>query len=253
MENDLQEQDAELKRTGWFPLGWLFNAFKRRRLHARRTQVAENLEAMEKGIVTVREKWQAEKQRLQDAQSDLKSQWQATSVEGSQLQARLDYLSSHRDEQSTHNAAYNLLSNLTELPFSGGPWEERLSPLLELTRNKAQYELSLKSVAEILGMLKGLGEGMDRFIRSVGTMYEEQKRYKLPSIGVKLPDSVTSFHAIWPDLQAKVKDEKYLGTHPVEFDRRIREIMPQRLSEATIQKMFDDMGSALTQAAKAWR
>jgi len=58
---------------------------------------------------------------------------------------------------------------------------------------------------------------------------------------------------MWPDLQAKVKDEKYLGTHPVEFDQRIREIMPKRLSEAAIQKMFDDMGSALNQATKAWR
>ena len=253
MQNELQGLDAELRRTGWFPLGWLVNALKRRRLHAQRVHVAENLQAIEKGIATVRQKWQAEKQRLQDAQGDLKNQWQATSVEASQLQARLEYLRSHSDAQSMHNAAYNLLSNLIELPAGAGPWEGRLSPLLELTRNKAQYESSLKSVAEILGMLKGLGEGMDRFIRSVATLVEEQTRYKLPSLSVKLPDTVTSFHAVWPDLQAKVKDEKYLGTHPVEFDRHIREIMPQRLSEAAIQKMFDGMGSALNQATKAWR
>jgi hypothetical protein len=64
---------------------------------------------------------------------------------------------------------------------------------------------------------------------------------------------VTSFHAIWPDLQTKVKDEKYLGTHPLEFERRIKDLMPSRLGEAAIQKMFQDMGDALTQATKAWR
>lgn len=94
---------------------------------------------------------------------------------------------------------------------------------------------------------------MDRFIRSVGTVYEEQRRYKLPSLTVKLSDAVTSFHAIWPDFQAKVKDEKYLGLHPLEFERRIKEILPARLGEAAIQKMFEDMGEALSQATKAWR
>jgi hypothetical protein len=94
---------------------------------------------------------------------------------------------------------------------------------------------------------------MDRFIRSVGTVYEEQRRYKLPSLTVNLPDTVTAFHAIWPDFQAKVKDEKYLGTHPVEFEQRISAIVPKRLGKAPIQEMFDDMGKALTQATKAWR
>jgi DNA repair exonuclease SbcCD ATPase subunit len=248
MERKIEELNAELKR-----LNPLTGFLKRRRLGREREQLVDNLETVKSGIRKVREKWQAEKTRLQEAQTDLQGQWQALSVETSQRQARLDYLAANIEQESMRNAAWNLLSNLEEVPVNEGPWNERLTPLIELTRSKAEYEAGLRSVAEILGLLTGLGEGMDRFIRSVGTVYEEQRRYKLPSLTVKLSDAVTSFHAIWPDFQAKVKDEKYLGTHPLEFERRIRDLMPSRLGEAAIQKMFEDMGDALTQATKAWR
>ncbi len=247
IEMDLAKMDAEINELG------LFKFFERRRLRKERAQLAENLQSVKAGIRAVREKWQADKKRMQEAQTGLQSQWQALSVETAQLQARLDYLSANHDALSKRNAAQNLLENLKELPVVEGPWEDRLSPLVELAHNKSSYETGLTSVAEILGLLKGLGEGMDRFIRSVGTVYEEQRRYKLPSLTLDLSDAVTSFHAIWPDFQSKVKDEKYLGTHPLEFNRRIQTIVQERINEGAIQKMFDEMGAALTRATKAWR
>jgi predicted nucleic acid-binding Zn-ribbon protein len=248
MEREIEKLDKELQGTN------LLSGFlARRRLRQEREQLVDNVQEVTQGIRKVREAWQAKKARLQEAQTSLQTQWQALSVEVSQLQARLDYLTNNFDTESKRNAAWNLLSSLDEVPVTQGDWRDQLSPLVELTHSKTQYETSLRSVAEILGMLKGLGEGMDRFIRSVGTVYEEQRRYKLPSLTVNLADTVTAFHAIWPDFQARVKDEKYLGTHPVEFEQRISAIVPQRLGEAPIQKMFDDMGKALTQATKAWR
>jgi hypothetical protein len=253
IENEIQETDTRLKSLSWFPIGWLTNFFNRRRLRTERERLEGNLEAVNNGVRKVREKWQAEKVRLQEAQTDLKGEWQAVSVEASQKQARLDYLSANVEQESMRNAAWSLLSDLKEVPISQGAWNEQLSPLVELSRSKAEYETGLRSVAEILGLLQGLGEGMERFIRSVGTVYEEQRRYKLPPLTVKLSEAVSSFHAIWPDFQAKVKDEKYLGTHPLEFERRIKEVLPKRLGEAAIQRMFEDMGEALSQATKAWR
>ena len=252
LENEIQRLDTEIKRLSRFPFGWLIHFVKRRRLRRERAQLAENLEAISTGIRTVREKWQAEKKQLQESQTDLQSQWQALSVETAQLQARLDYLRANIDEQSRRNAAQNLLSNLRELPVTTGPWKDRLTPLLELGRTKSEYEAGLTSVAEILGLLKGLGEGMDRFIRSVATLYEEQHRYKLPPLTLNLSDAVISFHAAWPDFQSKVKDEKYLGTHPLEFSQRVQDSVRERFNEAAIQKMFEDMGAAMTRATKAW-
>ncbi|MGQ9494167.1 MAG: hypothetical protein ACUVR2_10465 [Anaerolineae bacterium] len=252
IEGEIQRLDKELKRLGCFPIGWLTNYFRRRRLLKQRTKLVENLEAINRGIRTVRGKWQEEKKRLEEGQAELRSKWQTLSIEIAQLQARLDDLTAHLEEYSRQNAVQNWLGNLGELSINDVSWRDRLAPLVELNRNKANYEAGLTSVAEILGLLQGLGEGLDRFTRSVAMVYEEQRRYKLPILRLNLSDAVTSFHAIWPDFQSKVKDEKYLGTHPLEFSQRIQDIVRKHLNETAIQRMFEDMGNALTQATKAW-
>jgi len=247
MEKELQQLEAELKRAGWLAFS------KRRRLRQQRERLKENLRSVQTGINAVRQKWQEKKKRLQDTQADLQKSWQAASVEVSQLQARLDNWMTNLDELCASSAATGLLQDMEQVPTIEGPWQERLSPLVELTRNKARYEAGLTSVAETLGLLKGLGEGMDRFIRSVATLYEEQRRYKLPQLTISLPDSVIYFHALWPEFQAQVKDEKYLGTHPLEFERRVKQILQERLHATAIQQMFEEMGAALNKATKAWR
>ncbi len=252
MESEIQGLDTRLKQLRRFPIGWLTNFGKRRRLRGQRAQLAENLKDVLRGLRAVRKTWQADKEGLQKRQANLQSKWQALSVEAAQLQARLDYLTANVDELSTRRAVQDLLSNLEELPVTGGPWKDRLTPLLELNRSKTNYETGLTSVAEVLGLLTGLGEGMDRFIRSVATVYEEQRRYRLPSLTLNLSDAATSFHATWPDFQSKVKDEKYLGTHPLEFSQHVQGVVQERLHEPAIQKMFKDMGDALTRATKAW-
>jgi hypothetical protein len=252
MEKELQRLDAEIRDLAWFPVGWLTNMGKRGRLGKERDRLLENINAMTEGIRTVRAKWQDEKKGLQESQTNLRTQWQVQSVETSQLQSRLEYVEGNLDALVKRNAAQNWLNGLTGLPVASGPWKDRLAPLTELNRSKETYEGGLTSVAEMLGLLKGLGEGMDRFIRSLGTVYEEQRRYKLPSLTVELSDAVTSFHATWPDTQGKVKDEKYLGAHPLEFSKRVEGVIRERLNEPAIQKMFEDMGEALSLATKAW-
>jgi len=253
MEMELARLDAEIKNLPWFPLGWLTNMAKRGRLGKERDQLVQNINSMTEAIRKVRAKWQEEKKSLQESQTTLRSQWQAQSVETAQLLGRLEYLEGNLSALVKRNAAQNWLSGLTELPVASGPWKDRLGPLTELNRSKVAYEKGLTSVAEMLGLLKGLGEGMDRFIRSLGTVYEEQRRYKLPALTVELSDAVTSFHATWPDIQSKVKDEKYLGAHPLEFSKRVDGVIREPLPEAVIQKMFEDMGAALNLATKAWR
>jgi len=253
MQQELQRLNAEIEGMHMFPIGWLTKAGKRRRLSVERQQLTENLTAMTEGIRQVRTKWQEEKKALEESQASLRNQWQAMSVEVAQVQNRAEHLAANLDALGKRNAAQNWLNELQEAPVASGVWKERLAPLLELNRSRAAYEAGLKSVSEILGLLKGIGEGMDRFIRSVSTVYEEQRRYKLPMINLELSDAVTSFHAFWPDTQAKVKDEKFLGTHPLEFSQRVQSLIQQRLNERSIQRMFEDMGEALNRATKAWR
>lgn len=253
LEADIERLKLQIRQLGGLPIGWLVNLFKRQRLRRELADAEENLQAVLRGIRAVREKWQEEKNRLQASQVELQGKWQALSVETAQLQARLDFVASNLDQESQRNAARNLLNNMIESPVVQGTWAERLTPLAELLRAQKNYETGLTAVAEILGLLTGLGEGMDRFIRSVATVYEEQRRYKLPQLTLTLSDAATALHSLWPDLQSKVKDEKYLGANPLEFSQRVQEFATSRLHEPAIQKMFDDMGEALTAATKAWR
>ena len=247
MQSRIEELGEEIRITS------VLSFVKRRRLSREREQLVANLEPIKAGIRAVREEWQVEKTKLQETQTDLQSRWETASVEIAQMQARMDYLVANFDQESRRIAAQNLLGDLNEAPPIEGPWRNRLSALVELNVSKLNYETGLTSVAEILGLLKGLAEGMDRFIRSVATVYEEQRRYKLPPLTLNLPDTVTSFHTVWSDFQSQVKDEKYLGTHPLEFNRRIQTVVQEQINEDDIQKMFDDMGEALTKATKAWR
>ncbi|HNR96739.1 MAG TPA: hypothetical protein PKJ21_00700 [Anaerolineae bacterium] len=248
LQQQLEELDAQIKRTGC-----LTGYAARRRLQTERKKLAGNVASMDQGIRTVREKWKTLREQVQAGQLEMQTRWQTLSVEISQKQALLDDLSGNLEPRSRENAARNLLVELREPPADAGSWRDRLTPLTELNKSVGNYVIGLTSVAEILGLVKGLGEGMDRFIRSVGTVYEEQTRYKLAELRLSIPDEVTAFHAYWPTLQAMVKDEKYLGTHPLEFSQKVKEAVGSRLGTTQIQKMFEQMGAALTTATKQWR
>jgi chromosome segregation ATPase len=253
LRSRIRELDTEVTRLNRFPIGWLVNFAKRRRMSQERAQLAEHAQAMSDGIRAVREKWQGHKDALKEKQSSLQGKWQNLSVEAAQLQSRCEHLRASIGQRSRTDAAQNLLSNLKEVPSSASSWQDRVAPLVELNRSNAIYETGLTAVAEILGLLKGLQEGMDRFLRSVATVHEEQQRYRLPSLTLELSDAVTSFYAALPGFQTKVKDEKYLGTHPLEFSQRVRDFMQAQLHEAAIKEMFKDMGDALSRATEAWR
>ena len=105
----------------------------------------------------------------------------------------------------------------------------------------------------VLGLLKGLHEGMNRFSQSVGKVYEEQKRYNLPSLSVGLPPNVNEFSSIWQPFRKLVKDEKYMGRHPLEFSQKVKDFTAQHLTDAQIEAAFVEMGEALKRATKRWK
>ena len=122
-------------------------------------------------------------------------------------------------------------------PEISGELGDALADLVKRNEVRRSYEEGLRAVAEALGLLKGVGEGMNRFQQSVGTVLQEQRRYSLKQVQVPVPGWIVQMNETWQELSAKVKDEKYLGTHPLEFSQRAREIVQQRLQEAAIKRM----------------
>jgi len=74
----------------------------------------------------------------------------------------------------------------------------------------------------------------------------------LKELRVPLPQSAAVMNQVWKELGAKVKDEKHMGTHPLEFSRVVDGYIKRRLTDENIQSLFESMGEGLNQATKAW-
>lgn len=253
LRDEIELLDEQYTRLGRGLVGRIANMGRRRRIHEQRAQLVSNINDLTRGIDAVRLRWQTEKTKLQEKQANLRASWQGLTVDTAQLESRSELLTVTLDEQARQNAARKMLLEIKEVPAGAGVWQDRLAPLAELNRSRTNYEMGLRSVAELLGLLKGLGEGMDRFTKSVGTVYEEQRRYSLAPLEIRLSDTVTSFHGLWPELRAKVKDEKYLGAHPLEFSQNVQSFISGRLQDKAIQAMFEELGAALNRATRAWK
>ncbi len=243
----IRQREAEIRATGFFRF------LQRRRLGRLRAEQVEAMAAQTLRLRQVRLAWADEKKRFQDDQARLHTQWEAASVEAAQLQARLDYLQENLERLSRQNGAGRYLAELAAVPEAPEPLRATLAQMVELNRIKAQYEEGLRTVAEALGLLKGLADGMERFLKSADKVHEEQRQFNLRELHVQLSDEVLAFHALWPEFRAQVKDEKTLGTHPAEFSQRVHATIQGRLADSAIANMFESMGGALTEATKAWK
>ncbi len=246
-QQTIRELEAQIKHAGI-----LTGFLRRRRLVRQRNEQRTTLAADMAALRQVRQRWDDEKKRTQTDQSRLQSVWEAASIEAAQLQARLDYLAGNLERLGRQNGAGKLLAEMVNVPDAPEPLRAALTEMVELNRVKAEYEEGLRAVAEALGLLKGLAEGMERFQKSADKVLEEQRQYNLRELQLRLSDEVLRFHALWPEFGNQVRDEKMLGTHPAEFSQRVHAIIKDRLGEQAIAATFDSMGEALTQATKAW-
>ena len=252
--DDQVEAVTQQRRTlSFFPLGWLTNMGKRRRLGRRRGELETRREALVRERDEVREEWVRRKKEAAETQTALQQRWQEASVSASEKQARLDYLEANLEDLGRRRGLEQTLITLVEPPPDGGRLGKALTAMVELNQSKDAYEEGLRTVAEVLGLLKGLHEGSNRFLQSVGKVYEEQRRYNLKQLTIHLPGHVVQFLSAWKPFRELVKDEKYLGRHPLEFSSQVRDFTAQHLSDEKIESAFVTMGEALKRATDAWK
>ena len=232
--------------------GLIRRLFGCRRQRRRREELRTELTAAGAQLRRVREEWAAAKRRYESEQTRLHQMWEQASVEAANLQSRLDYLQANIDQLARQNGTGQWLAGLRAVPEVTGPLRAALTQVVELNQVKAEYEEGLRTVSEALGLLKGLADGLGRFLKSADKVLEEQEQYNLPRLRVRVTDAVLEFHSVWPFFRAQVKDEKVLGTHPAEFSKRVRAIITDRLVDAAIASMFESLGNSLTEATKAW-
>ncbi|MCE5257961.1 MAG: hypothetical protein LLG44_02750 [Chloroflexi bacterium] len=233
-------------------LGWLVNGAKIAKLKKKQSTIKASQGKLLVQLRDTRKTWQAQLEQTAQTQADLRQEWEQKSVTALQSQARLDHITANLADLAQQQAITRVLSDLDASPGVEGELGEALDKLVERNKTRKSYEQGLRSVAEALGLTKGVADGMERFTKSVEGVVEEQTRFSLKDVAVILPQWVINVVETWKPLRDRVKDEKYLGTHPLEFSQIIKSYITDRLPDEIIQRFFETMGEALNAATKAW-
>lgn len=200
----------------------------------------------------VRQEWLERVEETSEEQSALRIAWQTKSREVSEAQSRLEHLRANLDILAEQAAIQRVLEELDHDPGVEGDLGRQLVELVQRNETRHNYEQGLQAVAEALGLTKGVGEGMQRFRKSVGKVLEEQRRYSLAEVRVPLSRRAAALNQTWKVLLDKVRDEEYLGKHPMAFAEIVRAYVSERLTDDNIQYLFESMGESLSQATAAW-
>jgi len=251
-QTEFAELYERLDRLDDSPLGWLTNGGEIRRLKREQARIKHEQAVTLDELRRVRAEWATRLQEISNTQAELREQWQQVSVELAQAQARRDHLQTNLDALSQQAALQRVFEELNEPPAVPGELGDKLAELAQRNVTRRMYEQGLASVAETLGLTKGVGEGMARFQKSVGTVLEEQQRYSLKQVDVVLPQQIVEMNEIWSQLRTKVQDEKQMGRYPMEFSQIVKGYIDDHLTDAQIQSLFEEMGNALSAATKAW-
>ena len=242
----------EMEKLRASPLGGLRN-WRQIRKAKRVQRVAKNQQTKTlKKLRQVREEWLERVNEAGDTQAELRGTWQGTSVQVSRAQGQREHLQANLENLAEQAAIQRVLEELDHDPQIGGELGQKLIELAKRNRVRLAYEEGLRAVAEALGLIKGVGEGMQRFRKSVGTVVEEQRRFNLAQVHVLLPRPAAILNQTWKLLGEKVRDEKHMGTHPLEFSKVVDTYITKRLTDASIQQLFEGMGEALSKATAAW-
>ncbi|MHB1357905.1 MAG: hypothetical protein ACYCZF_18195 [Anaerolineae bacterium] len=233
-------------------LGWLTRGVQINKLRKTQRSIKSAQAVLLKQLKEVRKSWQDQIEQVGETQSTLRQQWETLNVATSQAQARLDFVEANLVDLAQQKAITRILSDLDESPGITDELGQALDELVERNKVRRSYEEGLRSVAEALGLTKGVAEGVTRFGKSVDGVVEEQTRYSLANVSVQLPQWVINVAETWKPLRERVKDEKYLGTNPLEFSQIIKSYISDRITDEIVQQFFETMGKALSAATSTW-
>ncbi len=247
----LADLNAQINQAGT-GLGFLVHAGKIHALDGKRHQTLGRLLQLEEELRKVRQEWNDLNSSTTKQEADWQTQWQQQTAQLSQLRQQHDYLAQNTAAEVQHRATLYVLDNLNALPAGGGA--ATFQPMIDLNVQTDNFQAALAAVAGILGLLKGLDEGLKRFSASVDSVIAEQQRHSefLPALRIELDDVVTTFGQNFRDLKTKCADEKALATHPTDFVAAMQPFLDERLTQEHIAQYFITMGKGLGQATAQW-
>jgi len=261
--------------------GFVVNVLQMRRLQAEREELDEDQASLAARIETLRAQWRQEEQEHTEQEGQRQERWVEHTTEAGALRTKIDYLEAARPrllERSTiERVLYGRVPGLPQ-PKLGDPacsrcdkknppefhfchtcarrlredqpdLEGSLDEIAELNLHHDRFSEGLQATQEILGLVRGLGSGLDAFMTSVEDMVGSENRYPLPKMEIKVPTSSRQYGKHLDELLEEVSKDQSL--HPALFARRVQDLAQRVFTEDHIKDYFETMGEELTQQAES--
>jgi len=250
---DLNKQIGQRSRG----LGSVFHFNEISRLDGQRQRLLGKMEEKQEELSKVRKDWADLHQVVLEEEVDLQSNWQTAIAVLAQQQAELAILDddASREILARQRAVRYVLDELkAPVDCPAADIKVELDQMVEYNRQTDDYHAGLASVGGLIGMLGSIQEGLRRFNTSVQSLTDQERLYSvnLKPLTISLPDVVIVFNQQWKDILQKVKNEKTICEHPVEFTSAMKVVIESQLSVERIKEMFEAMGSALKAATNDW-
>jgi DNA repair exonuclease SbcCD ATPase subunit len=251
----LSELNSEIKAKSR-GLGVMLHFIAINNADRERQRIIGKLETLEEALYSVRQEWNRRREEAEQSQSDLQQRWQLESIAVARLRTELDQLQDplRREELALQRAVRRTLDALKE-PVSDSELEPDLLQMVELNIQTDDYHEALAAVAGLIGLLRGIDSGLQAISQSVESLTREQEMHSayLGALSFDLSDRTRAFHSQWPGLVKEFSDERLIGEHPAKFAASIQPLLQARLSQSSIENMFEDLGASIAEATANWQ
>jgi hypothetical protein len=222
-----------------------------------RQRILGKLDVINNELLRVRRKWESQRKRVERSQAELQEKWQLESIAVARLQAELDQLDDddQREDLALRRAIRGVLDDLKEpAPASDPDLDAGLQEMIKLNVQTDDYHAGLASVGGMIGLLRGIKSGMGAIRKSIEGLQSEGKMHSayLKPLDFSLPVPVEAFNKQWGELAQRFADDAIIGEHPTDFCTNVEPLLDGPLSQASIEKMFNDLGAMIQQATARW-
>ncbi len=254
LDQESDDLDAEIARMAkWF--GLLFRKCAIQERGKKLLALDKRLAAVARALDSVRSEWVTVLQTATEEELAIQTEWQAAQLRVARMRQDLAKIRDDAGGEAERRALFSMVQGAAEPPPTGHSELDALLAEIDRLSDDVldEQEKALQAGAEMLGMLSGIGQGLDGFRESVRSVRAEQDAHsELPKLVLDIPDPVISFHGYWTQLSQYIVNERQMAAHPASFVQAIRGVIDRQLSGDAIERMFTEMGDALSTGTERW-
>jgi hypothetical protein len=247
----LAEVDAQIVQAGG-GLGWLLKFGKIRELRELHHRWELALYASQAKLIEVRTNWQKQHEQVDTSEDRLQKAWRLRTADLARRTEELQRLQDDLEGVCRREALTALLTDLKEPQPTGlADADAAIQKYISLRTQVADATVGIGDSAELIGLMNGIGSGLEKLQTSVEAVKSEQDMHsELASLKLNTPPVVMDFHGIWDVLLPVVQDENAAALHPRDFHAKLKAEIGSHLTDKQIEAMFVALGDELNRATK---